>query len=76
MYVPILQSLLARLIDEKKRIQYIAVNALRLRGAMLIGSLFIILDDYVSSNTISVLYALIGGTSVGLYIILYTAYQN
>ncbi len=76
MYVPIHQSLLATLIDEKKRSQYIAVNALRLRGAMLIGSFFIILGDYVSSSIISVLYAFIGGISVGLYTILYTNYQS
>lgn len=72
MYVPIHQALLGTLIDEQKRSQYIAVNSLRLRGAMLIGSLFIILGDYLSANMISILYGFIGFISIGLYSLLYS----
>lgn len=76
LYVPIHQALLVKIVDEQKRSQYIAVNSLRLRGAMLIGSLVVIFSAYFPSWTISVLYVLMGTTSIIAYSIIYSKLEQ
>ena len=76
MYVPIHQSLLAELIDDTMRSQYIAVNSLRVRGAMIIGSLCVTLGSFVPNWTMALIYLSFGSVSIILYSIIYLKFKD
>lgn len=71
LYVPIHQSILAELIDDNMRSQYIAVNSLRVRGAMIIGSLGVTIGAFVPNFVMAIIYLILGGISILLYNIIY-----
>lgn len=71
MYVPIHQALLAELIDDAMRSQYIAVNSLRVRGAMILGALGVTLGAFIPNGAMALIYISMGGISIVLYTIVY-----
>lgn len=76
LYVPIHQSLLAELIDDTMRSQYIAVNSLRSRGALIIASLCVTLGSFVPNWTMALLYISFGAVSIILYSIIFSNLKN
>lgn len=67
LYVPIHQALLARLMDESRRSQYLAVNGLRYRGALLIGAVSVSLYGWIPPFMMAVVYITFGATAIWLY---------
>ena len=67
LYVPIHQALLAKLMDDHLRSQYLAVNGLRYRGALLIGAISVSLYEFLNPIVMSLLYTLFGGVALFLY---------
>jgi MFS transporter, DHA1 family, multidrug resistance protein B len=66
-WVPIHQTLLASLVNESKTSQYMAVNGLRMRGALVLGSLGLTLGAFVPSWFMALLYMLMGLLCLWLY---------
>lgn len=56
LYVPIHQAMLARLIEDHLRSQYLAVNGLRYRGALLIGAISVSAYEVVSPIWMTMTY--------------------
>jgi DHA1 family multidrug resistance protein B-like MFS transporter len=76
MYVPIHQSLLPEIINDEMRSQYIAVNSLRVRGAMIVGALGVMLGAIIPNWTMALIYLFLGGFSIYLYIIVYSKIKD
>jgi DHA1 family multidrug resistance protein B-like MFS transporter len=66
-YVPIHQSMLAELVRDEQRSRYMAVNALRQRGALLLGSLGVSAGALLSSWAMALLYVGIGAVCFVMY---------
>ncbi|RFU36343.1 MFS transporter [Actinomadura logoneensis] len=58
--VPVQQTLLAELVPEQDRTKYMAVFNLNVRGALLIGSLGMIVSPLLKSRGMAVLYGIFG----------------
>lgn len=67
LYVPIHQALQARLMDESKRSQYLAVNGLRYRGALLIGAVSVSLYGVIPPLLMALVYVTFGASAIWLY---------
>ncbi|WP_438435044.1 MFS transporter [Gorillibacterium sp. sgz500922] len=66
-YAPRKQAVLADLVPEDRRGSYMAVNALTLRGAMMIGALSVTLGGFIPPWAMGVELALMGLASLALY---------
>jgi DHA1 family multidrug resistance protein B-like MFS transporter len=67
LYVPVHQALLADLVQDSMRSQYMAVNALRLRGAMLLGALGVTVGALIPPWMMAAAYLLTGCCCLLLY---------
>ncbi|QNK89106.1 MFS transporter [Sporosarcina sp. resist] len=67
LYVPIKQTFLSILVDENSRTQYMAVYSLHFRFALIIASFSITLGGYISSISMSLIYAVLGSISTLLF---------
>ena len=67
LYVPIHQAMLARLIEDHLRSQYLAVNGLRYRGALLIGAISVSAYNVVSPGWMAITYICFGILAIFFY---------
>ncbi|WP_256441824.1 MFS transporter [Exiguobacterium sp. s59] len=67
LYVPIHQAMLARIVEDHLRSQYLAVNGLRYRGALLIGAISVSAYDVVSPRWMAVTYIGFGIFAIFFY---------
>ena len=67
LYVPIHQAMLARIVEDHLRSQYLAVNGLRYRGALLIGAISVSAYDVVSPGWMAITYICFGVLAILFY---------
>lgn len=67
LYVPIHQAMLARIVEDHLRSQYLAVNGLRYRGALLIGAISVSAYDVVSPGWMAITYICFGVFAIFFY---------
>ncbi|WP_214734222.1 MFS transporter [Exiguobacterium sp. s154] len=67
LYVPIHQTMLARLIEDHLRSQYLAVNGFRYRGALLIGAISVSTYNVVSPGWMAITYICFGILAIFFY---------
>lgn len=67
LYVPIHQAMLARLTEDHLRSQYLAVNGLRYRGALLIGAISVSAYEFVSPVWMTMTYIGFGIFAIFFY---------
>ncbi len=67
LYVPIHQAMLARIVEDQLRSQYLAVNGLRYRGALLIGAISVSAYEVVSPVWMTMTYIGFGIFAIFFY---------
>ncbi|WP_214783088.1 MFS transporter [Exiguobacterium sp. s183] len=67
LYVPIHQAMLARIVEDHLRSQYLAVNGLRYRGALLIGAISVSAYEFVSPVWMTMTYIGFGIFAIFFY---------
>lgn len=67
LYVPIHQAMLARLIEDHLRSQYLAANGFRYRGALLIGAISVSTYDVLSPSWMAITYICFGILAIFFY---------